>query len=100
MPAPRPADSVRVLHGFITRDGSLALWAETTPAPSPSGPATGGGGVAGHPFAVVATELPAGTAPPAAPLLPPSTGAGPMPSPLLGLKERRGRPRLRAWRVP
>jgi hypothetical protein len=33
-------------------------------------------------------------------LLLPSTSAGPLPSPALGLRPRRGQPRLKAWRVP
>ena len=85
-----------VLHGFIARDGSLALWAETDEPPS--------GGRAGdapaHPFAVGAGRLPDGAPRAGVTLLLPSTSAGPLPSPQLGLPPRRGNPRLRAWHVP
>lgn len=82
----------RVLHGFVGRDGAISLWAETD--------TSGGAKGAAHPFAVEAEGLPAGDARRPATLLLPSTGAGPIPSPLLGLPPRRGRTRLRAWEVP
>jgi SNF2 family DNA or RNA helicase len=131
---------VLVLHGFITRDGRVALWAETDEPPAeivdsghgaaaaagdPAGgvpaarlgtsPAVDGsagdgqghvslrvrrGGPQVHPFAVAATGVQGATPLPEAVLLLPSTSAGPLPSPQLGLAPRRGRPRLRAWRVP
>ncbi|HET6529178.1 MAG TPA: SNF2-related protein [Actinoplanes sp.] len=112
----------RVLHGFIARDGALALWAEadqrSTVAPDAgaawlrdSGPAGGGtapkpgrarrrGEAPAHPFAVPVADLPVGDARADGTLVLPSTTAGPVPSPLLGLPPRRGRARLAAWRVP
>ena len=113
--------SVRVLHGFIGRDGSLGVWAETDEgATAPAGPAGGSaeigpgdpaaspaparraprGSVPVHPFAVPAAALPDGDPRPPATLILPSTGAAPLASPALGLAPRRGRPRLRPWRVP
>ncbi|WP_412735563.1 SNF2-related protein [Krasilnikovia sp. MM14-A1259] len=128
-------------HGFITRDGSLGVWAETDappraaidpastggragidihPAARAAGPADGiatdgGPGPAGgagqgprsrsrgaapaHPFAVDPGPVP-GAAPQPVTLLLPSTGAGPLASPQLGLPPRRGTPRLRPWSVP
>jgi hypothetical protein len=106
---------VRVLHGFLTRDGGLRLWAESgVPAPGSDGaqrrgealapPGSGGarrrGEAPAHPFAVGAGELPGAEDPGYATLVLPSTGAGPLASPHLGLPPRRGRPRLSAWRVP
>jgi superfamily II DNA or RNA helicase len=86
------AASVRVLHGFAGRDGQLHLWAETdSPGEVPRG---------WHPFAVPASSLPSGDQAGDAHLLLPSTSAGPIPSPHLGLRERRGTPRLRSWQVP
>ncbi|MBB4741013.1 SNF2 family DNA or RNA helicase [Actinoplanes octamycinicus] len=93
LPASEPA--VRVLHGFVSRDGSLNLWAEG----GATGPG-GGRGVPRHPFAVPAEALPAGEAREPALLLLPSTGAGPLPSPQVGLPPRRGVRRARVWRVP
>ncbi|BCJ46782.1 helicase HelZ [Actinoplanes ianthinogenes] len=93
LPAVEPA--VRVLHGFVSRDGSLNLWAEG----GPTGPA-GGRGVPWHPFAVPAGDLPAGEPRDPAWLLLPSTGAGPLPSPQVGVPPRRGVRRARVWRVP
>jgi hypothetical protein len=91
---------VRVLHGFLTRDGGLRLWAESgVPAPG-SGGARRRGEAPAHPFAVGAGELPGAEDPGYATLVLPSTGAGPLASPHLGLPPRRGRPRLSAWRVP
>ncbi|HEV7965774.1 MAG TPA: hypothetical protein VGP57_24750, partial [Actinoplanes sp.] len=129
-------DVVRVLHGFIARDGSLALWAETDaparasaaaelvaqdaptgsspadldpPGPPTSTPAPPGRSSSGtpgrgrresvpeHGFALAAEALPEGERRAPATLLLPSTGAGPLPSPQLGLPPRRGRPRLRPW---
>ena len=89
--------TVCVLHGFIARDGSLALWAETDHTPSTTAPGEAGrrGGAADHGFALGLTG-----ARRAVTLLLPSTSAGPLPSPQLGLPPRRGRPRLRAWRLP
>ncbi|XVU22077.1 DEAD/DEAH box helicase [Actinoplanes sp. CA-054009] len=84
--------TVRVLHGFVGRDGSLALWGESATPGSPSRGA--------HPFALPAGQLPAGDARSEATLVLPSTSAGPLPSPQLGLPPRRGTPRLRAWPVP
>jgi SNF2 family DNA or RNA helicase len=84
--------SVRVLHGFVGRDGRLHLWAETD---TPGEVARGW-----HPFALPASSLPAGDHFAEAHLLLPSTSAGPIPSPHLGLRERRGTPRLRSWQVP
>ncbi|NMO56612.1 DEAD/DEAH box helicase [Actinoplanes sp. TBRC 11911] len=86
------AASVRVLHGFAGRDGRLHLWAETD---APGEPGRGW-----HPFALPASSLPAGDHAGQAQLLLPSTSAGPIPSPHLGLRERRGTPRLRSWQVP
>jgi SNF2 family DNA or RNA helicase len=82
----------RVLHGFVGRDGAINLWAETD--------AGGGAKSPAHPFAVAAADLPLGEARTPATLILPSTSAGPIPSPLLGLPPRKGRPRLRAWLVP
>ncbi|WP_157408478.1 DEAD/DEAH box helicase [Actinoplanes sp. N902-109] len=78
-----------VLHGFIARDGSLALWLENeTPATAvPRGH---------HPFAAA----PPGGEGRAVTLLLPSTSAGPLPSPALGLPPRRGTPKLKPWVVP
>ncbi|MCO8271423.1 DEAD/DEAH box helicase [Actinoplanes sp. TRM 88003] len=76
----------RVLHGFVGRDGSINLWGEAVRQ--------------GLPVAVPAAALPAGEARPPATLVLPSTSAGPLPSPQLGLPPRRGTPRLRAWPVP
>jgi SNF2 family DNA or RNA helicase len=82
----------RVLHGLVSPGGALHLWAETFP------PAGRRRGV--HPFALDAALLPAGERRGPAVLLLPSTSAGPLPSPGLGLPPRRGTPRLRAWQVP
>jgi superfamily II DNA or RNA helicase len=84
---------VRVLHGFVSRDGGLNLWAETD---APDGTRRRGG----HPFALPADLLPAGETRRPATLVLPSTGSGPQPSPQLGLGTRRSEPRLRAWQVP
>jgi SNF2 family DNA or RNA helicase len=84
---------VRVLHGFVGRDGGINLWAETD---LPAGPA----GRGQHPFALGADRLPVGEARRAATLVLPSTGTAPLPSPQLGVRPRRGTPRLRAWQVP
>jgi hypothetical protein len=99
-------DVVRVLHGFVARDGNLALWAETD-EPSRSARARSGRSRQGsvpHPFAVegelLASWLPGAAARTDATLLLPSTGAGPLASPQLGLAAPGGRPRLRAWSVP
>jgi SNF2 family DNA or RNA helicase len=120
-------DAVLVLHGFIARDGSVALWAETdaparasaateltgvdaAPAeltsdaepPGEPGASSGRGrrdSAPEHGFAVRAETLPEGERRAAATLLLPSTGVGPLPSPQLGLPPRRGRPRLRPWAV-
>ncbi|BCJ48573.1 hypothetical protein Asp14428_00480 [Actinoplanes sp. NBRC 14428] len=82
---------VTVLHGFITRDGAPALWLETGTDRSPEE-------VRGaHPRAVA---VPDDGEPRVSTLLLPSTSAGPLPSPQLGLAPRRGKPRLKAWRVP
>jgi hypothetical protein len=88
-----PAGAVRVLHGFVARDGSLCLWAETDQSGAPAGRG-------GHPFAIAADRLPAGETRGPATLILPSTGGGPLPSPQLGRPARRGTPRLRAWQVP
>ncbi|MET8153999.1 SNF2-related protein [Actinoplanes sp. NPDC049668] len=77
-----------VAHGLIARDGALAVWAETD-EPDPAAR----GGV--HPRA-----LPLPGADREVTLMLPATTAGPLPSPQLGLPPRRGRPRLRPWRVP
>jgi SNF2 family DNA or RNA helicase len=82
----------RVLHGFVARDGSINLWGETDTGSGAKSPA--------HPFAVEVSRLPGGESRRPATLVLPSTGAGPLPSPLLGLPPRRGKPRLRAWEVP
>ncbi|WP_436519738.1 DEAD/DEAH box helicase [Actinoplanes sp. HUAS TT8] len=87
----------RVLHGFVGRDGGLSLWAEDAVA-GPVPPA--GRGVPWHPFAVAAPELPIGEKREPALLTLPSTGAGPLPSPQVGLPPRRGVRRPRVWRVP
>ena len=87
-----PAGEVRVLHGFVGRDGGLHLWGEAGPVP--------GAGRGVHPFALPASRLPAGDQRPPATLVLPSTSAGPLPSPQLGVPPRRGTPRLRAWQVP
>jgi hypothetical protein len=109
------ADIVRVLHGFIARDGNLALWAETdehlraeTADTDEAGPGQGAGrtrrGSVRHGFAVdsaqLASWLPGSVPGPDATLLLPSTAAGPLASPQLGLPARRGRPSLRPWTVP
>ncbi|MFI5493763.1 DEAD/DEAH box helicase [Actinoplanes sp. NPDC051859] len=78
---------VTVLHGLLTRDGALALWAEGPPGPSRARGA--------HPAAIPAVGESRSVT-----LLLPSTSAGPLPSPQLGLPARRGRPRLRPWQVP
>ncbi|MEU8663196.1 ATP-dependent helicase, partial [Actinoplanes philippinensis] len=91
------AAGVRVLHGLVGRDGGLSLWAEDGAA---AGSAAGRGAAPPHPFAVAVAGLPAGDPRAEATVLLPSTGAGPLPSPHLGLPPRRGTPRGRAWRVP
>lgn len=83
---------VRVLHGFVGRDGAINLWAESGQQPE--------AGRGDHPFALPAARLPAGESRPPATLVLPSTGAGPLPSPQLGFPPRRGTPRLRPWQVP
>ncbi|MFI5935224.1 DEAD/DEAH box helicase [Actinoplanes sp. NPDC051494] len=83
-----------VLHAFIARDGTLAVWGETPPSPSPRPSPTAGRGA--HPFAFAPGAGPRR----ASTLLLPSTSAGPLPSPGLGLAARRGTPRLRPWVVP
>ncbi|GAB1691534.1 SNF2-related protein [Krasilnikovia sp. M28-CT-15] len=113
-PAPiPPPDSVRVAHGFVARDGSLGVWTEADTAARPpaddrpprSGSVPPGqrrqarGAARPHPFAVEPGPMPGAVARPATLLLP-STGAGPLPSPQLGLPARRGIPRLRPWAVP
>jgi SNF2 family DNA or RNA helicase len=108
--APAPGDlvpaasGVRVLHAFLGRDGSLSLWAETdtaAPAARPGPvPSPAERGVPAHPFAADPGRLPVGDRRAPAVLILPSTGAGPLASPQLGLPARRGTPRLRAWRVP
>jgi SNF2 family DNA or RNA helicase len=94
---PAGTTGVRVLHGLVGRDGGLSLWAEDGAA---AGSAAGRGAAPPHPFAMAADELPTGDPRSEATLLLPSTGSGPLPSPHLGLPERRGTPRARAWRVP
>src|SRR3954470_16930857 len=84
---------VRVLHGFLRTDGSLCLWGES----DMSGEFRRG---SGHPFAVERDRLPRGEDLAGATLVLPSTSAGPLPSPQLGLPPRRGRPRPRSWSVP
>ncbi|GAA2583077.1 DEAD/DEAH box helicase [Winogradskya consettensis] len=98
-----------VLHGFIARDGALALWGEAGPA---SGSASAGNvpPAAGvrrgeHPSAFVPGGVTARGASTLGELrtstvLLPSTSAGPLPSPGLGLAARRGVPKLRPWVVP
>ena len=93
-----PVAGVRVLHGFVGRDGALSLWAETDERPEARRAA--GAAVPRHPFAVPAERLPGGEQRPPAVLILPSTGAGPQPSPQLGVPARRGAPRLRPWQVP
>jgi SNF2 family DNA or RNA helicase len=88
---------VRVLHGFVGRDGTISLWAETDTVGTE---ATGRRKNGAHPFAVPAGRLPRGEERKPATVVLPSTGTEPMPSPLLGMPARRGRPRLRAWQVP
>ncbi|MEU4219129.1 ATP-dependent helicase, partial [Actinoplanes sp. NPDC026623] len=82
-----------VAHGLIARDGTLAVWAETDRT-GPAGPPARGSA----PEHRSARALPGEVR--QAILLLPSTSAGPLPSPQLGLPPRRGRPRLRPWRVP
>jgi SNF2 family DNA or RNA helicase len=84
--------SVRVLHSFVGRDGSLRLWGETD--------ASSGAPRGWHPFALPVGGLPAGDTSGAVHLVLPSTSAGPIPSPHLGLPPRRGTPRLKPWQVP
>ncbi|MEU4561978.1 DEAD/DEAH box helicase [Actinoplanes sp. NPDC023936] len=104
--------SVRVLHGFVGHDGGLNLWAEdgsAGPVAGSAGPVAGSatagkgparGVPAWHPFAVAAGDLPAGEPREAATLVLPSTSAGPLASPQLGMPPRRGAVRARTWRVP
>ncbi|MBB2949195.1 SNF2 family DNA or RNA helicase [Actinoplanes lutulentus] len=100
--------TVRVLHGFVGRDGDLNLWAEETAPPiqesagqsAPARKPASRGAVPWHPFAAAAGELPAGETRDAALLTLPSTSSGPLSSPQLGLPPRRGAPRARTWRVP
>ncbi|MEV6343660.1 DEAD/DEAH box helicase [Actinoplanes sp. NPDC051851] len=87
-----PEADVRVLHGFVGRDGGLNLWGEAGTDGRGAGP--------WHPGAIPVEGLPAGDRREAATLVLPSTGAGPLPSPQVGLSPRRGVPRARAWRVP
>ena len=107
LPPPHPGESpgravvvggpgVRVLHGLAGHDGALSLWAEDGAA----GATAGRGAAPPHPFAVPADGLPVGEPRADATLMLPSTGSGPLPSPHLGLPERRGTPRARVWRVP
>ncbi|WP_030435268.1 DEAD/DEAH box helicase [Actinoplanes subtropicus] len=84
---------VRVLHGFLLTDGSLCLWGES----DMSGEFRRG---SGHPFAVERDRLPPGDDLATVPLVLPSTSAGPVPSPQLGLASRRGAPKPRSWQVP
>src|SRR5689334_3856733 len=84
---------VRVLHGFLRADGSLCLWGES----DMSAEFRRGHG---HPFAVERDRLPPGDDLADATLTLPSTSAGPLPSPQLGLAPRRGRPKPRSWQVP
>jgi superfamily II DNA or RNA helicase len=93
---PTTESEVRVLHGFVSRDGGLHLWAEGT-VPRADGSERG---VPWHPYAVPAFLLPAGEAREPALLLLPSTGAAPLPSPQVGLPPQRGVRRARVWRVP
>ncbi|MFC7279779.1 DEAD/DEAH box helicase [Paractinoplanes rhizophilus] len=84
---------VRVLHGFVAADGALCLWGES----DMSWEFRRG---SGHPFAVERDRLPWGEHLAHATVVLPSTSAGPLPSPQLGLAPRRGTPRPRAWQVP
>ena len=84
---------VRVLHGFLKADGSLCLWGES----DMSREFRRG---SGHPFAVERDRLPPGDDLAGTTLVLPSTSAGPLPSPQLGLAPRRGTPRPRSWQVP
>ncbi|MBG0562349.1 DEAD/DEAH box helicase [Actinoplanes sp. NEAU-A11] len=90
---------MRVLHGFLGPGGTISLWAETDAAEGPARAGRRRGETPDHPFAVPVEGLPAGEARPAVLVLP-STSAGPLPSPQLGLPARRGTPRPRIWRVP
>ena len=97
---------MRVLHGVIAGDGSLAVWAEADSARALTADgaevivsgAPRRGEAAWHPFA--AGVLPEGDARGPLTLSLPSTSSGPLASPQLGLAARRGRPRWHAWRVP
>jgi len=84
---------VRVLHGFVAADGALCLWGES----DMSREFRRG---SGHPFAIERDRLPAGEDLANVTLVLPSTSAGPLPSPQLGLSPRRGTPRPRSWHVP
>ncbi|MFI5891538.1 DEAD/DEAH box helicase [Actinoplanes sp. NPDC051513] len=84
---------VRVLHGFVAADGALCLWGESDMSPEFRRGS-------GHPFAVERDRLPWGEDLARATLVLPSTSAGPLPSPQLGLAPRRGTPRPRPWHVP
>ncbi|MEV6305236.1 DEAD/DEAH box helicase [Actinoplanes sp. NPDC051861] len=86
---------VRVLHGFLGAGGAICLWAETDEA-ALSRRRT----AREHPFAVPAGALPVGEARSPASLVLPSTSAGPLSSPQLGLPPRRGTVRPRTWLVP
>lgn len=94
---PVPA-GVRVLHGLVGADGGLSLWGEDGSA---AGIRPAGRGAApAHPFAVAADRLLPGESWAETTVVLPSTGSGPLPSPRLGLPQRRGTPRARQWRVP
>ncbi len=98
-----PGAAVTVLHGFIARDGTLGLWAETDHAGLlPTGGAAPAGRKARPRGAVPehGSAVPLAGAGRTATLVLPSTSTGPLPSPQLGLPPRRGQPRLRAWSVP
>ncbi|SDS29245.1 DEAD/DEAH box helicase [Actinoplanes derwentensis] len=92
------AAGVRVLHGLLRADGALSLWGEDGAAVGARSAARGA--APPHPFAVAADRLPPGESWAEIAVVLPSTASGPMPSPQLGLPERRGVPKARAWRVP
>jgi len=89
--------------GELTSQAQTGLSPPGAPSTSPgSEPPRRGRRQSGpeHGFALAAALLPAGERRAPATLLLPSTSAGPLPSPQLGLPPRRGGPRLRPWAVP
>ena len=85
-----------MLHGFVTRDGRPAVWAEADEVPA-SFPRRRAMSVVPHPYALPADQLGVPGVVTSADLLLPTAASAPIPA---QGPPRRGRPTLQAWRVP